>query len=156
MMADGTGTVASFIHLRPFKSKQFIYGIDSPYLRCPLRMNSKVGIEGVAKLVVDALIKTDSTGSFMIGGYSVGCFVAFEISRQLARVGSPVKGLLLIDMPCPRSREMDQGKLLAEAEVSEAVLEEIVKRDGQWGSLGSSRDHMRQFFVAMNEYTPRR
>ncbi|ORY05388.1 conidial yellow pigment biosynthesis polyketide synthase [Clohesyomyces aquaticus] len=154
MMADGTGTVASFIHLRPFKSNQVVYGIDSPYLRCPSRMNSKVGIEGVAKLVVDALVKAHSTGPFMIGGYSVGCFVAFEISRQLARAGHTVKGLLLIDMPCPRSRVMDQGKLLAEAEVSEAVLEGIVNRDGQWSSFGSSRDHMRQFFVAMNEYTP--
>ncbi len=154
MMADGTGTVASFIHLRPFKSKQVVYAIDSPYLRCPSRMNSTVGIEGVAKLVVDALVKAHSTGPFVIGGYSVGCFVAFEISRQLARAGRTVKGLLLIDMPCPRSRRMDKGKLLAEAEVSEAVLEGIMNRDGQWSSLGSSRDHMRQFFVAMNEYTP--
>ena len=156
MMTDGTGTVASFIHLRSFKSKQVVYGIDSPYLRCPSRMNSKVGIEGVAKLVVDALVKAHSKGPFMIGGYSVGCFVAFEISRQLARAGRTVKGLLLIDMPCPRSREMDQGKLLAEAEVSEAVLEGIVNRDGQWSSFRSSRDHMRQFFVIMNEYMPAR
>lgn len=154
MMADGTGTVASFIHLQPFKSNQVVYGIDSPYLRCPSRMNSKVGIEGVAKLVVDALIKAHSTGPIMIGGYSVGCFVAFEMSRQLARAGRTVKGLLLIDMPCPRPREIDQGKLLAEAEVSEAVSEGIVNRDGQWSSLRSSSDHMRQFFVAMNEYAP--
>ncbi|RHZ45040.1 uncharacterized protein CDV56_100457 [Aspergillus thermomutatus] len=132
MMTDGTGTVASFIHLRPFKSKQVVYGIDSPYLRCPSRMNSKVGIEGVAKLVVDALVKAHSTGPFMIGGYSVGCFVAFEMSLQLARAGRTVKGLLLIDMPCPRSRGMDQGKPLAEAEVNEAVLEGIVNRHGQW------------------------
>lgn len=154
MMADGTGTVASFIHLRPFKSDQCVYGIDSPYLRCPSRMNSEVGIEGVAKLVVQALVKAHSAGPFMIGGYSVGCFVALEISRQLARAGHTVMGLLLIDMPCPRSRVMNQGKLLAEADVSEAVLEGIVSRDGQWSSFESSRDHMRQFFLAMNEYTP--
>ena len=154
MMADGTGTAASFIHLRPFKPEQVVYGIDSPYLRCPSRMNNEVGIEGVAKLVVDALIEAHSTGPFMIGGYSVGCFVAFEMSRQLALAGRKVNGLLLIDMPCPRSRRTDQGKLFAEAESSEAVLEEIVNRDGQWSSLGSNRDHMRQFFIAMNEYAP--
>ena len=154
MMTDGTGTIASFIHLKPFKSKQVIYGIDSPYLRCPSRMNSTVGIEGVAKLVVDALVKAHSKGPLMIGGYSVGCFVAFEMSRQLAHAGRAVKGLLLIDMPCPRPRKMDQGKLFAEAEISEAVLEGIIHRDGQWSSLGSRREHMRQFFLAMNEYTP--
>jgi iterative type I PKS product template protein len=156
MMTDGTGTVASFIHLRPFKSNQIVYGIDSPFLRCPSRMNSKVGIEGVAKLVVDALIKAQSTGPLMIGGYSVGCYVAFEMSRQLAQAGRQVTGLLLIDMPCPRPRGVDQGKMLAEGEASEAVLEGIVNRDGQWSALGSRREHMRQFFVAMNEYSPAR
>jgi iterative type I PKS product template protein len=154
LMPDGTGSVASFIHLRPFKSNQVVYGIDSPYLRCPSRMNSEVGIEGVARLVVDALFKAHPTGPFMIGGYSVGCFVAFEMSRQLARAGRTVKGLLLIDMPCPRSRIMERDNLLAEADTSEAVLEEIVNRDGQWSALESSRNHMRQFFLAMNEYTP--
>ncbi|KAI9658366.1 MAG: Type I Iterative PKS [Bathelium mastoideum] len=155
MMADGTGSVASFIHLQPFKSKQVLYGIDSPYRRCPSHMNSKVGIEGVAKLVVDALLKAHPTGPFMLGGYSVGCYVAFEMARQLARAGRTVTGLLLIDMPCPRPQAMDQAKLLAETEASEAILEGIVNRDGQWRSaLGSSREHLRQFFVTMQEYAP--
>ncbi|KAI9677251.1 MAG: Type I Iterative PKS [Bathelium mastoideum] len=155
MMADGTGSVASFIHLQPFQSKQVLYGIDSPYRRCPSRMNSKVGIEGVAKLVVDALLKAHPTGPFMLGGYSVGCYVAFEMARQLARAGRIVTGLLLIDMPCPRPQAMDQAKLLAETEASEAILEGIVNRDGQWRSaLGSSREHLRQFFVTMQEYAP--
>ena len=154
MMADGTGTVASFIHLRPFKSKQAVYGIDSPYFRCPSRMTSKVGIEGVAKLIVDALIKAQGAGPFLIGGYSAGCLVAFEVSRQLAAAGRTVDGLLLIDMCCPRSRRTDQRTLLAEDEFSYAVFEAAVSKDGLWSSLGASRDHFRAFFVAMNEYTP--
>ena len=154
MMTDGTGSVASFIHLRPFKSNQVVYGIDSPYLRCPSRMNSSVGIEGVAKLIVDELLKSRSTGSFRIGGYSVGCYVAFEISRQLARAGRTVEGLLLVDMCCPRSSQIAQSKLVADADVTDAVLEGIVNKDGQLSSLSSNHDHMRQFFLAMNEYTP--
>ena len=154
MVADGTGTVASYIHLRPFKSKQVVYGIDSPYFRCPSRMTSKVGIEGVAKLVVEALLEAQRTGPFLIGGYSAGCLVAFEISRQLAAAGRTVDGLLLVDMCCPRSRQIDQRTLLAEDEFSYDVFEAAVNRDGLWSSLGSSRDHFRAFFVAMNEYTP--
>lgn len=154
LMADGTGSVTSFLHLRPFKSKQAVYGIDSPYLRCPSRMTSKVGIEGVAKLIVDALMKAQGAGSFLIGGYSAGCFVAFEVSRQLAAAGRTVDGLLLIDMCCPRSRRTDQHALLAEDEFSYAVFEAAVNKDGLWGSIGSNRDHFRAFFVAMNEYTP--
>lgn len=154
MMADGTGTVASFIHLRPFKSKQAVYGVDSPFFRCPSRMTSKVGIEGVARLVVDALIKAHPTGPFLIGGYSAGCLVAFEVSRQLAGAGRTVDGLLLVDMCCPRTRRADQRTLLEEDEFSYAVFEAAVARDGLWGSIGSQRDHFRKFFVAMNEYTP--
>lgn len=155
MMSDGTGTVASFIHLRPFKSKQAVYGVDSPFFRCPSRMTSKVGIEGVAKLVVDALIKAHPTGPFLIGGYSAGCLVAFEVSRQLAAAGKTVDGLMLVDMCCPRTRRADQSTLLAEDEFSYAVFEAAVARDGLWGSIGSQRDHFRAFFVAMNEYTPK-
>ena len=154
MIADGTGTVASYLHLRPFKSKQAVYGIDSPYFRCPSRMTSKVGIEGVAKLIVDALIKAHDAGPFMIGGYSAGCLVAFEVSRQLAAAGRKVDGLLLVDMCCPRSRQTDQLTLLAEDEFSYAVFEAAINKDGLWSSIGSSRDHFRAFFVAMNEYTP--
>ena len=154
LIADGTGTVASYIHLRPFKSKQAIYGIDSPYLHCPSRMTSQVGIEGIAKLIVDALIKEHDARSFLIGGYSAGCLVAFEVSRQLAAAERKVDGLLLIDMCCPRSRQTNQLTLLAEDEFSFAVFEAAVIKDGLWNSIGSSRGHFRAFFIAMNEYTP--
>jgi iterative type I PKS product template protein len=154
MIADGTGTVASYLHLRPFESKQAVYGIDSPYFRCPSRMTSEVGIEGVAKLIVNALIKAHDAGPFLIGGYSAGCLIAFEVSRQLAATGRKVNGLLLVDMCCPRSRQTDQLTLLAEDEFSFAVFEAAVNKDGLWSSIGSSRDHFRAFFVAMNEYTP--
>lgn len=154
LLADGTGTVASYIHLRPFESKQLVYGIDSPYFRCPSRMTSDVGIVDVAKMIVDALIKAQRTGPFLMGGYSAGSLVAFEVCRQLAAAGRKVDGLLLIDMCCPRSRRKDQKTLLAEDEFSYAVFETAIKRDGLWSSLGSSRDHFRAFFVAMNEYTP--
>jgi len=154
MVADGTGTVTSYIHLRPFKSKVAIYGIDSPYFRCPSRMTSQVGIEGVAKLIVEALLEARPTGSFLLGGYSAGCLVAYEVSRQLAVAGRTVDGLLVVDMCCPRSRRTDQRTLLAEDEFSYDVFEAAVNKDCLWSSLSSSRDHFRAFFVAMNEYTP--
>jgi iterative type I PKS product template protein len=154
LMADGTGSVGSYLHLRPFKSKQAVYGIDSPYYRCPSRMTSEVGIKGAAKLVVDALIKAQPTGPFLIGGYSAGCLVAFEISRQLAALGRKVDGLLLIDLCCPRAQQKDQATLLAEDEFSYAVFEAAVNKGGLWKSIRSNRDHFRAFFVAMNEYTP--
>ncbi|KAG8527707.1 Type I Iterative PKS [Bacidia gigantensis] len=154
IIADGTGTVASFIHFRPFKSKQTVFGIDSPYYRCPSRLTSKVGIKGVAKLIVDELIKRHDKGPFQVGGYSAGALVAYEVSRQLRTAGRDVDGLLLIDLCCPRSQRKDQQTLLAEDQFSYDVFEQAVNKDGLWSSIGDSREHFQAFFVVMNEYTP--
>ena len=72
LMADGTGSIATYIHLPSFNSKMPVYGIDSPFLRCPSRLTSQVGIIGVAKLIVVALIKAQPKGTFFIGGFSAG------------------------------------------------------------------------------------
>jgi thioesterase domain-containing protein len=79
---------------------------------------------------------------------------AREVSRQLAAAERKVEGLLLIDMCAPRTQRKDQQTLLAEDEFSFAVFETAVKKDGLWSTIGTSRDHFRAFFVAMNEYTP--
>jgi iterative type I PKS product template protein len=156
MMADATGTVASYIHLRPFQSKQVVYGVDSPYFRCPSQMISNIDIEHVAKPIVDALIKAQGSGSFLIGGYSAGSLVAFEVSRQLAAAGRSVDGLLLIDMCCPRSLCADRHTLLAEDKFSHDVFEIAANKDSLWSSLSSaSRDHFHACFAATNEYTPK-
>ena len=154
LIADGTGTVASFLHFKSFKSKQTVYGIDSPYYRCPSRLTSEVGIKGVAKLIVEALIKAKPSGPFLMGGYSAGCLIAFEVSRQLAVAGRKVEGLLLVDLCCPRSQRKDQATLLAEDKFSYDVFESAVNKDGVWDTIKTSRDHFRAFFVAMNEFTP--
>jgi len=117
-------------------------------------MTSAVGIQGVASLIVDALVRAQGAGEFLIGGYSAGCLVAFEVCRQLAAKGRVVAGLLLIDMCAPRTAQRDQKTLLEEDAFSYEVFEKAVNRDGLWSTLSSSRDHFRAFFVAMNEYTP--
>ena len=114
-----------------------------------------LGIEDVARLIVDALIKAHTTGPFLPGGYSAGCLVAFEVSHRLAAAGRTVQGLVLIGMCCPRSRMTDQRTFLAEDEFRYDVFQEAVNRDGLWSTLGSSRDHFRAFFVAINQYSCR-
>ena len=57
IMSDGTGSIATYIHLPPFKSQMPVYGIDSPFLCCPSRLTPEVGIKGVAKLIADTLVQ---------------------------------------------------------------------------------------------------
>lgn len=87
-------------------------------------------------------------------GNSVGCYVALEISRQLAHVGCRVEGLLLIDMPCPSPQRISKNQILAETVVNDAVLARVFGGSRQLTTFNSRYDHMRQLLTAMNTYSP--
>ncbi|KAK7931568.1 hypothetical protein PG985_002280 [Apiospora marii] len=162
MMADGTGTVATYIHLPSFRSRVPVYGIDSPFLHCPDRMtDGRVGLEGVAGLVVDALTKAQPARPMWIGGFSAGSLVAYEVARQLAAAGRSVQGLLRIDRCSPRApQEQGQaggngnGNLSADGDFSFGVFEAAIARDGHWGTTATTRQHFRAYHVAMHQYHP--
>ena len=67
LIADGTGSIATYVYLPPFKSKMPVYGIDSPYLRCPSRLTTEVGIPGAAKFIVEALIQAQPEDPSRLG-----------------------------------------------------------------------------------------
>lgn len=154
LMADGTGSIATYIHLPAFKSKMPVYGIDSPFLRCPTRLTSQVGIEGVARLIVDALVKAQPKGPFFIGGFSAGCMVAYEVCRQLAAASRKVDGFVVIDLCCPRSTLLDENAIKEEAKTGVAVFGAAVAKDGLWSSTATTEEHLRAYFVAMRLYNP--
>ena len=155
LMADGTGSMATYIHLPPFKSKMPVYGVDSPFLACPSRLTSEVGIPGVAKIIVDALVKAQPQGAFNIGGFSAGCHVAYEVCRQLATAGRKVDGLVILDLCAPRPTQLDESAIQEEAKTGVTVFGAAVASDGLWSSTAAmQQDHLRAYFVAMRMYNP--
>ena len=124
-IADGTGSIAAYVYLPPFKSKLPVYGINLPYLRCPSRLTAEVGIPGAAKFIVEALIQAQPEGSFSIEGFSGGAMFSYEVYRRLAAAGHIVDRLLLIDMccPCPVGAE-------DKAEVGWKIYESIASQGG--------------------------
>lgn len=156
MMADGTGSIATYIHLPAFKSKMPIYGVDSPFLRCPSRLTTQVGIEGVARLVVDALMKAHPKGPFLIGGFSAGSIVAYEVARQLPAAGGKVDGLLIIDLCCPRPMTalLDESAVNRETDTGITIFGAAAATDGLWTSTGTTQQHLRAYLMAMRLYHP--
>jgi iterative type I PKS product template protein len=156
MMADGTGSIATYIHLPIFKGGRPIYGVDSPFLRCASRLTPEIGIEGVARLVVESLVKHHPKGDFIIGGFSAGSTVAYEVARQLPGVGRKVQGLLVIDLCCPRpdSGLLDESTVNRETDVGINIFGTAAAVDGLWTSTGSTRDHLRAYLFAMRNYHP--
>ncbi|KAK7977952.1 hypothetical protein PG988_005442 [Apiospora saccharicola] len=123
------GTPLQACSMPSFRSRVPVYGIDSPFLHCPDRMiNGRVGLEGVVKLIVDALTKAQPTGPMWIGGFLAGSLVGYEVARQLAAAGRRAQGLLLIDMCSPRAPQGQDGggsssNLSAEGDFSFGVFE---------------------------------
>jgi thioesterase domain-containing protein/SAM-dependent methyltransferase len=60
-------------------------------------------IEDMAARYVAAIRTIDPEGPYYLGGFSFGCFIAFEMAQQLRRAGKEVALLALIDEPAPIS-----------------------------------------------------
>ncbi|KAF2143953.1 uncharacterized protein K452DRAFT_266997 [Aplosporella prunicola CBS 121167] len=149
LIADGTGSIATYIHLAPLSSNIPVYGIDSPFLRCPSRLTTEVGFPGVAKIIVEALIKFQPEGPFSIGGFSGGAMISYEVCRQLAAAGRTVESLLLIDMCSPRPVGLQKSTLYGWR-----VYESIANVDGRWNVSNSTQQHMRGIFACVASYHP--
>ena len=58
-------------------------------------------IEDMARKYIDVMKLEQSHGPYLLGGWSMGGVVAYEISRQLLQAGESVDLLLMIDSFCP-------------------------------------------------------
>ncbi|KAK4498613.1 hypothetical protein PRZ48_011272 [Zasmidium cellare] len=152
-IADGTGSIGSYIHIPShLTSNMAIYGIDSPFLRCPDRLTPEIGIPGVAKLMVDALAAKQIAGtSFWIGGFSGGAMIAYEVCRQLVDLGYAVDALLLIDMCAPRTRVVTSS-----TDVGLAMYRSVSDHDdsGAWASTERTFRHLDAIFSCVATYVP--
>lgn len=110
LVCDGTGSISNYIHLLKHQFPLPVYGIDSPFLRCPSRFTPEVGIPGAAKYMVEALLNlqpnaglsdSDKGSPLLLGGFSGGALFCYEMCRQLADKGRRVDGLVILDMRSP-------------------------------------------------------
>jgi acyl transferase domain-containing protein/thioesterase domain-containing protein/acyl carrier protein/SAM-dependent methyltransferase len=63
-------------------------------------------LEEMAAAYVEAVRKAQPHGPYLLGGYSFGGSVAFEMARQLAEAGERISWLLLLDAYAPGSRAL--------------------------------------------------
>lgn len=82
-----------------------IHSIESPLEPVPDYANSPIKtMEQLAESYIDraGLLSQDQ---IILGGWSFGGVLAFEVSRQLQKKGKTVKGVVLIDSPVPIDHE---------------------------------------------------
>lgn len=153
LIADGSGTIATYIHLPPVKVKMPIYGVDSPFLYCPSRFTPEAGIPVAARYIVEALVKAQPEGPFFLGGFSGGAMLSYEVTRQLAALGRKVDSMILIDMCCPRPRLAPSAtEDLWNTDIE--VFETISGHAGSASVATNTQQHLRAIFKAVSVYHP--
>ncbi|KAG6354135.1 hypothetical protein INS49_004739 [Diaporthe citri] len=168
LVCDGTGSISNYIHLLKHQFPLPVYGIDSPFLRCPSRLTPRIGIPGIARGMVEALVSlqpnaglSDANGGspIVLGGFSGGALFCYEMSRQLADQGRRVDGLILLDMRCPLPPPPPNSALPpSDKEVWEILFttaEESMAGQIQGSKAESNtRKHLRTMFESVLGYHP--
>jgi thioesterase domain-containing protein len=79
-----------------------LYGFAAPGLNCEAPFFST--LEAMATAYLHEVRMAQPQGPYLLGGYSFGGVVAFEMARQLQLEGEPVETLILMDAFAPRPR----------------------------------------------------
>jgi thioesterase domain-containing protein len=110
------GNVLSFFEL----SKEL--GTDQPFyalqaIGLEKDIEPDVSVETMAARYLEAILPVQSSGSYLLAGWSFGGLVAFEMAQQLSAQGKSVAFLGLIDTAIPAlmtSAEKDDAQLLVD------------------------------------------
>lgn len=107
LFPDGSGSATSYVSIPAIDSKNLaVYGLNCPFMKDPTSYTC--GIEGVSKLYLEEVMRRQPIGPYILGGWSAGGVVAYEVAKQLSALSKTnpdknwyVEKLILIDSPCP-------------------------------------------------------
>jgi len=115
LIHDGSGLVNYYERLSPMN--RTVWGIHNPHF---LSAQPWDGVVKMAEAYVQYILSITS-GPLILGGWSFGGIVAYEIALQLTRRGIGVKGILLIDSPSPVNH----------IPLSDALIESVINQDAR-------------------------
>ncbi|KAG2359143.1 hypothetical protein BDR07DRAFT_1415802 [Suillus spraguei] len=95
LIHDGSGLINHYNRLMPLQRD--LFALSNP---CLITGGKWESVEQIAESYANAVINA-KTDQIIIGGWSFGGVVAFEAAKRLAQNGVRVRGIVLIDAPCP-------------------------------------------------------
>jgi len=99
LVPDGSGSATSYISIPNISPDMAVYGLNCPFMKCPEKWTC--GVEGVSAIYLNEIKRRQPEGPYIIGGWSAGGVMAYEVAMQLVNAGEKVESLVLIDAPCP-------------------------------------------------------
>ncbi|KAL5317671.1 hypothetical protein ACEPPN_014769 [Leptodophora sp. 'Broadleaf-Isolate-01'] len=104
LLPDGSGSAASYAHIPDIAASELlVYGLNCPFMKT--REDFTIGVPAVCQIYMAEIRRRQPNGPYMLGGWSVGGVLAYEMTRQFIRKGETVERLSLIDSPCPGKLE---------------------------------------------------
>lgn len=99
LVPDGSGSATSYISIPNISPDMAVFGLNCPFMKCPEKWTC--GVEGVSALYLAEIKRRQPQGPYIIGGWSAGGVMAYEVARMIVESGEKVESLVLIDAPCP-------------------------------------------------------
>ena len=118
------GNITCYVGLaRHLGTDQPFYGLQDRALdaEAPLHGSS----EEMAAAYVDVLREVQPDGGYLLGGWSMGGIVAYEMGVQLQRAGQHVGLLALFDTPAPAPADQSAGEM-DDADLLVAILSNLL------------------------------
>ena len=95
LIHDGIGTPVLFRHLAgKLDPDRPVHLVQSPLI---LGQPLPETLEGLVALYLEAIQTVRPQGPYLLGGFSFGCYVAYELGRKLLAAGEEVPRLLVLD-----------------------------------------------------------
>lgn len=100
LLPDGSGSATSYTTIPDIApSSLAVYGLNCPFMKTPEAFT--IGVAAVTQIYMAEIQRRQPSGPYLLGGWSAGGVLAYEMTRQLIQKGEIVEKLLLIDSPCP-------------------------------------------------------
>ncbi|KAI5358435.1 putative thioesterase, Rhodanese-like domain, phosphopantetheine binding ACP [Septoria linicola] len=143
LFPDGSGSERSYTSLPRIALDVVVYGLQSPYLKCPADMHCTW--DELVETFVAEIRKCQPRGPYDFGGYAAGGALAFRAAQILVAQGEEIHSLTLINAPVPEVL----GQLSDE-------LYEYIRSIRAWRNGGRTPEwvlpHLKAFTRVLNTY----
>lgn len=126
-----TGLALCYAPLKSLIKNNTIIGLNNPYFG--QEAHAFKTIEEMAEYYVDGILKSHITNEqFILGGWSFGGLVAYEMAIQLQKLGKQAETLIMIDTYNPISFNED---MYTTEQINEDLAEEGIEPNSNLGQL---------------------
>ena len=89
LFPDGSGSATSYVTIPNISPDVAVYGLNCPFMKNPTSFTC--GIDGVSAIYLAEMRRRQPHGPYIIGGWSAGGVVAYEVATQLLAIGETVE-----------------------------------------------------------------